>query len=131
MANDRYNNSNNDNNNDAPTGSGRPGTSETRIPTGFARVGNVSGTGIVLIKWLNPTCKNKIVNLSAVMNRGAYCVPSYFPLSKAYTMFTKLGLRWIVVTGSNSGGKVVGILTRHNLLPAHVQACTDFKHHVE
>lgn len=97
--------------------------SETDIPTGFAKVGKVGGE-IVVIKWLNPNCKNKIVNLSAVMNRGAFCVPHYFPLSKAYMLFTKLGLRWIVVTGSSSGGKVVGILTRKNLLPAEIQAKT-------
>jgi hypothetical protein len=96
------------------------------VPTGFAKVGSASD-GRVVIKWLNPSHRNKIVNLSAVTNRGAFCVPHYFPLSKAYMLFTKLGLRWIVVTGSNTGGKVVGIVTRKNLLPGHIQACTEAK----
>jgi hypothetical protein len=98
----------------------------TEVPTGFAKVGSASD-GRVVIKWLNPSHRNKIVNLSAVMNRGAFCVPDYFPFSKAYMLFTKLGLRWIVVTGSNTGGEVVGILTRKNLLPGHIQACTKAK----
>jgi hypothetical protein len=100
--------------------------SATEVPTGFAKVGSASD-GRVVIKWLNPSHKNKIVNLSAVMNRGAFCVPHYFPLSKAYMLFTKLGLRWIVVTGANTGGKVVGIVTRKNLLPGHIQSRTEEK----
>ncbi|CAJ1951978.1 unnamed protein product [Cylindrotheca closterium] len=94
-------------------------SSEIKIPTGFGRVGS-SSDGRVVIKWLHPDHEEKFVNLSAVMNKGAFSLPDYFPLSKAYTLFTELGLRWIVVTGSYSGGKVVGILTRHNLLPSHI-----------
>lgn len=97
-------------------------SSAIKIPTGFGRVG-AGSDGRVVIKWLHSDYEEKFVNLSAVMNRGGFSVPDYFPLSKAYTLFTKLGLRWIVVTGSYNGGKVVGVLTRHNLLPAHIAKC--------
>lgn len=95
---------------------------QQKPPTGFAKVG--SGAGNVIIRWLNPDYNDRIVNLKAVMNRGALSVPHFFPLSKAHFLFTKLGLRWIVVTGSK-GGDVVGILTRKTLLPSHIKKCTD------
>ena len=98
-------------------------SSAIKIPTGFGRVG-AGSDGRVVIKWLHPDHEEKFVNLSAVMNKGAFSLPDYFPLSKAYTLFTELGLRWIVVTGSDNGGKVVGILTRHNLLPSHIADST-------
>jgi hypothetical protein len=102
-----------------------PSPSRTKVPTGIAKVGSGGLSGkTVVIKWLHPDHRNKYVNLSAVMNRGAVCVPHYFPLSKAYSLFTKLGLRWLVVIGGASGGEVVGILTRRNLLPSHIQECT-------
>ena len=91
-------------------------------PTGFAKVG--SGAGNVIIRWLNPEYNDRTVNLRAVMNRGALSIPHSFPLSKAHFLFTNLGLRWIVITGSK-GGDVVGILTRRNLLPSHIRKCTD------
>lgn len=97
-------------------------SSANLVPTGFAKVGTGGTTGQnVIISWLNPKYKDRLVNLSAVMNRGALSVPDYFPLSKAYYMFTKLGKRWIVVTGGSQGGDVVGILTRETLLPSHIQ----------
>lgn len=101
-------------------------SSTIKIPSGFGRVG-AGSDGRVVVKWLHPDHEEKFVNLSAVMNRGAFSVPDYFPLSKAYTLFTTLGLRWIVVTGSQDGGKVVGILTRYNLLPAHIEMCANSK----
>lgn len=89
-------------------------------PTGFARVGKDPVEGNVVISWLHPAHRNDVVNLEAVMNQGTYCVPENFPVSKAYRLFTKLGLRWIVVTGGESGGEVVGILTRATLLNSQV-----------
>ncbi|KAL3908888.1 MAG: hypothetical protein SGILL_008311 [Bacillariaceae sp.] len=89
-------------------------------PTGFARVGKDPVEGNVIISWLHPMHHNDVVNLEAVMNQGTYCVPETFPVSKAYRLFTKLGLRWIVVVGGDSGGAVVGILTRATLLNSHV-----------
>lgn len=44
----------------------------------------------------------------------------YMPVSKAYALFTSLGLRHIVVLGGESGGQVVGILSRANLLPNNI-----------
>lgn len=100
-------------------------TTSTNVPTGFAKVGTGGSSGSnVVVKWLHPRHQDKYVNLSAVMNRGAFSCPHYFPLSKVYRLFTKLGLRWIVVTGGESGGNVVGIVTRRNLLPAHIRECT-------
>jgi CBS domain-containing protein len=89
-------------------------------PTSFATVGQDPVEGNVVISWLNPANHDDVVNLEAVMNCGAYCVPEHFPVSKAYRMFTKLGLRWIVVVGGESGGEVVGILTRATLLNTHI-----------
>lgn len=93
-------------------------------PTGFARIGQDPVEGNVFISWLHPAHHDDVVNLEAVMNRGTYCVPEHFPISKAYRLFTKLGLRWIVVVGGgeNSGGGqvVVGILTRSSFLNAHI-----------
>ena len=97
--------------------------SSLQIPKGFAKL-KAGSDGRVVVKWLHPDHEEKLVNLLAVMNKGAFSVPHYFPLSKAYTLFTKLGLRWIVVTGSphSDGGcqQVVGILTRHNLTADHI-----------
>jgi CBS domain-containing protein len=90
------------------------------VATGFARIGKDPIEGNVVISWLNPAHHNDVVNLEAVMNQGAYCVPEYFPVSKAYRLFAKLGLRWIVVIGGDTGGEVTGMLTRKNLLDSHI-----------
>ena len=37
-------------------------------------------------------------------------------VSKAHFLFTSLGLRHLIVLGGESGGQVVGIITRINLL---------------
>jgi CBS domain-containing protein len=95
-------------------------TSVQSAPTGFARVGQDPVEGNVVISWLHPAHDCDVVNLKAVMNQGTYCVPDHFPVSKAYQLFTKLGLRWIVVVGGESGGEVVGILTRATLLNSHI-----------
>lgn len=39
-------------------------------------------------------------------------------------LFTSMGLRHVVVLGGESGGEVVGILSRANLLPDHIHECT-------
>jgi H+/Cl- antiporter ClcA len=92
-------------------------------PTGFARVGQ-DQEGKVVVTWLNPDFRNQYVNLAAVMNKGSYYVPDDFPVSKAHYLFTKLGLRWIVVLGGSSGGEVVGVLTRSSFLRSHISEQT-------
>jgi chloride channel 7 len=72
--------------------------------------------GNVHIQRLSPTSRRKYVSLEAVMNRGTFCVPESCPLSKAYFLFTALGLRHLIVLGGSHGGMVVGIITRKNLL---------------
>ncbi|VEU42657.1 unnamed protein product [Pseudo-nitzschia multistriata] len=83
---------------------------------GHARVGRNRRTNVLVISWLNPDNKYDVVDLASVMNRGAFSVPVDFPVSKAYDLFTLLGLRWIVVLGGPHGGSVVGILTRESFL---------------
>lgn len=92
-------------------------------PDGFANVG-VDDTGNLIVSWLAPDCRDKYVNLSAVMNRGSFCVPEHLPVSNARLLFTKLGLRHVVVVGGKSGGEVVGIFTRANLMASHIEART-------
>ncbi|KAG7373885.1 chloride channel [Nitzschia inconspicua] len=89
-------------------------------PKGFARVRQDPVEGNVVVSWLHPAHYDDVVNLEAVMNRGTYCIPEHFPVSKAYSLFTKLGLRWIVVVGGERGCDVVGILTRQTLLNGHI-----------
>jgi len=90
-----------------------------------ARVGRCRKNNVVIIKWLNSNHKDDVVDLEAVMNRGTYTVPEEFPLSKAYNLFTLLGLRWIVVVGGIDGG-IVGMLTRESFLDSHVYERTGF-----
>jgi chloride channel 7 len=92
-------------------------------PTGFAIVGRGSH-GKIVISWMNPSHRNNVINLQAVMNRGTFSVRDYFPLSKAYKLFTRLGLHWIVVV--DGYGQVVGMLNRGSLLPSHVKEKTGF-----
>jgi len=67
-----------------------------------------------LVVYTDSTEKHLTVNIGAAMNQGAYCVTETCPVSKAYGMFTSLGLRHLVVLGGPSGGAVKGILTRSN-----------------
>jgi len=90
-------------------------------PKGFAKVGRDRKNNTVVITWLNPDYKDDVIDLEAVMNRGTYIVPEHFPLSKAYSLFTLLGLRWIVVVGGIDGGTVVGILTRESFLESYIK----------
>lgn len=49
------------------------------------------------ISWLNPEFRAMHVNVLLAMNQGVFCVPEFCPVSKARSLFTKLGLRHIVV----------------------------------
>jgi CBS domain-containing protein len=46
------------------------------------------------------------------------------PVTKVYTLFSSMGLRHLVVLGGESGGEVVGIVSRSNLLPEHIYTRT-------
>lgn len=85
----------------------------------FCRVG-VRDDG-TLVATLDPQYARKYVNVAAVMNRGTYCVTESCPVSKAYAMFTSLGLRHLIVLGGNTGGRVVGVVTRSNLSQEFMQ----------
>lgn len=93
-------------------------------PKEFARVGRDRNNNVVVISWLNPEFKDYVIDLEAVMNLGTYIVPEHFPLSKAYSLFTLLGLRWIVVVGGIDNGTVVGLLTRESFLESYLKLKT-------
>jgi hypothetical protein len=48
----------------------------------------------------------------------------HYAVSKAHFLFTSLGLRHLIVLGGESGGKVVGMITRINLLKEFVEERT-------
>jgi CBS domain-containing protein len=87
-----------------------PGFGETVAE--YDRLGN-------LIVRLRDTDNQKLVDIGAAMNRGAYSVVQNTPLTKAYEIFTALGLRTLPVLGKS--GVVVGIVTRSNLLPEYME----------
>ena len=94
-------------------------------PNRFAKVGRDTTNNVVVISWLNPEYQNDVLDLEAVMNRGTYVVPEHCPLSKAYSLFTLLGLRWIVVVGGpDGGGTVVGVLTRESFSDSNLKSKT-------
>jgi len=97
---------------------------DVKAPKGFVRVGLNRKNHVVVISWLNPEYKDDLIDLEAVMNRGTYIVPEHFPLSKAYNLFTLLGLRWIVVVGGVNGGAVVGLLTRESFVESYLKMKT-------
>lgn len=99
---------------------------EAKRPANTAVVG-LNRQGNVMIKWLHPDYRRKQVHLAAVMNRGTYCVPDFMPVSKAHQIFTSLGLRHLVVLGGDSGGQVVGMLTRINFLKEYIEERTRTK----
>ena len=71
---------------------------------------------------LNPAYSQKWVNIAAVLNQGAKTVTEHCPVSTAKKMFTALGLRHLVVLGGETGGSVVGVVTRANLLASHIES---------
>eukprot|EP00934_Nitzschia_sp_Nitz4_P004113 Nitzschia sp. Nitz4//scaffold475_size5561//117//2954//NITZ4_009215-RA/size5561-processed-gene-0.5-mRNA-1//-1//CDS//3329552711//4103//frame0 len=93
------------------------------MPREFASVG-VDSFGNLIVTWLNPEFEKHYVDLSCVLNQGTYCVPEHLPVSKARLLFTNLGLRHVVVLGGPSGGEVVGMFTRANLMPSYIEAKT-------
>jgi len=68
---------------------------------------------------------HKRINVAAVMNKATGCVNSTTPVSKAYMAFTQLGLRHLCVLGGDTGGEVVGVITRENLLRDHIEMRTE------
>ena len=80
-----------------------------------------------LIVNLSPQERNYNVDVAAAMNRGAYTVTQNCPLSKAYSLFTALGLRHLPVLGKD--GTVVGMLSRANFLPEHIEKHTGIEMH--
>jgi chloride channel 7 len=67
------------------------------------------------------------VDVSAAMNRGAYTVMQNCPLSKAYNLFTAMGLRHLPILGRD--GSVVGIVTRSNFSPEYMERRTGLDMH--
>ena len=82
--------------------------------------------GNVYIRWIDPRNVDRWVNISAVMNQGTYTVTEFCPVSKAHFLFTALGLRHLIVLGGDTGGAVVGIVTRINLLKCSVEERTGY-----
>lgn len=74
----------------------------------------------------NADFRNCWVNTEAVANKGTCTVQEFTPVSKAYKLFTALGLRHIVVLGGDSGGEVVGLLTRASFIDQHIEDGSGF-----
>jgi H+/Cl- antiporter ClcA len=100
------------------------GHRKSSVETGIYAIVGTTKQGNVYLRWLDPECKRKWVSLGSVMNRGTYSVVGSCPVSKAHHLFTALGLRHLIVLGGQSGGEVVGILTRINLLKESIQERT-------
>lgn len=92
----------------------------------FATVGT-NRKGNVYIQWLNPLHTPKWINLAGVMNLGTYTVTEFCPVSKAHFLFTSLGLRHLIVLGGETGGVVVGLITRINLLKGSIEERTGYE----
>jgi len=90
------------------------------LSTEFASVA-AKEDGTLFVAWLNADYSNYWVDIGAVMNRGTFCVPEFCPVSKAYSLFTMLGLRHLIVLGGDSGGEVVGVLARVDLVPSNIK----------
>lgn len=99
-----------------PGGSIPPNVGQTVVQ--YDELGN-------LIVKLSESERGNLVDVGAAMNRGAFNVVQNTPLSKAYELFTALGLRTLCVLGK--GGSVVGMVTRSNLLPAYMESRTGLK----
>ncbi|KAL7579505.1 hypothetical protein ACA910_007882 [Epithemia clementina (nom. ined.)] len=88
----------------------------------------LNNRGNVYVKWLDPDYEDKLVPVADVMNIGSYCVHEHMPVSKAYLLFTAMGLRHLVVLGGATGGEVVGILSRINFLNEFIEERTGCEH---
>jgi CBS domain-containing protein len=93
--------------------------------TDFAKVAT-NRKGNVYIRWIDPRNVDRWINIAAVMNQGTYTVTEFCPVSKAHFLFTALGLRHLIVLGGDSGGAVVGIITRINLLKFSIEDRTGY-----
>lgn len=82
--------------------------------------------GKIIVKVMGEE-KNYHIDIAAAMNRGAYTVTQNCPLSKAYSLFTQMGLRHLPVLGKD--GTVVGIVTRSNLKPSYMEKRTGLDMH--
>ncbi|KAL7535492.1 hypothetical protein ACHAXR_006526, partial [Thalassiosira sp. AJA248-18] len=102
------------------TSSSFSASSLSEIPCEFGTVTR-NAAGNVVVSWYNAEFEQYWVDLAAAANRGTYTVPEFCPVSKAYKLFTALGLRHIVVLGGHTGGEVVGILTRASFLESHIE----------
>tara|TARA_B110000971_G_C19696320_1_gene357727 strand:+ start:107 stop:598 length:492 start_codon:yes stop_codon:yes gene_type:complete len=76
--------------------------------------------GIIVIE-VSEESLNKHVDIGAVMNLAPHVVLENCPLSRAYKLFSSLGLRHLVVLGGVSGGEIVGLVTRANLLEENIR----------
>ena len=93
--------------------------------TEFATVAT-NRKGNVYIRWIDPRNVDRWVNIAAVMNQCTYTVTEFCHVSKAHFLFTALGLRHLIVLGGDSGGSVVGIITRINLLKFSIENRTGY-----
>lgn len=83
-------------------------------------------SGKIIVKVMGEE-KNYHIDIAAAMNRGAYTVTQNCPLSKAYSLFTQMGLRHLPVLGKD--GTVAGIVTRSNLNPSYMEKRTGLDMH--
>lgn len=96
------------------------------IPRSGDTVVDVNVQGTLAIR-LAEDEKQMHVDVAAAMNRGAYSITQNCPLSKAYNLFTSLGLRHLPVLGKD--GSVVGILTRSNFNADYIERRTGLRMH--
>lgn len=54
------------------------------------------------------------------VDASTYMVPVDFPLKRAYSLFTSMGLRHLVVVDDINA--VQGIITRENIVPARLES---------
>jgi len=72
---------------------------------------------------LTPECDMRRVDLGPYTNRGGYTVPVHAALTRVYMLFRTMGLRHLPVISHN--GDVCGIITRKDLIFAHVSEMDD------
>lgn len=78
--------------------------------------------GKLIVSWVRPEFEGHWLDLASEANMGSCIVTEFCPVSKAYVIFTSMGLRHMIVFGGATGGEVVGILTRANFLQTHIEA---------
>jgi chloride channel 7 len=83
----------------------------------FCQIGR-NDTGCIIVSSVDFHHREYWVDIGSVANKGTYTVCSFCPVSKAYHLFTSLGLSHIVVLDE---GEVLGVLSRNNFLPKHIE----------